>query len=329
MTQDTSSPHDQWLADYQKQLNEALTSLADQQPDFSPLIRDAVMRGRKIRSVLALLYVKWQNWNIPSGGLWLMMRDLARVEFIHSASCIMDDIIGGDTMRRGLPAFHARNGMPQAILTSLMMMVRAIGGPGGWPGSNDIMQRTMRQMIIGEAWDSFLAIGEKPLPEQLRRLYLEKSTASFEATHAVVAHYAGKNTVEARRAEEFGGLLGALYQACNDYYDTFFIPLSERGKEGGYALITLSIPLTFLIQKDPAMRSVLGQRISFQRFRLLQSAMVTCGAESDTRDFIDKLKSNLRTLYRHGHDDAELPTELVEHIAAIDSLNFWKYKYTP
>lgn len=118
MTRETGTPHDQWLADYQDQLNEALDSLANQQQDFSPLISDAVIRGRKIRSVLALQYAKWQGWKVSANNRDFMMMDLARVELIHSGSCIIDDLIDGDNQRRGLPAFHVRHGLPQAHLTA-------------------------------------------------------------------------------------------------------------------------------------------------------------------------------------------------------------------
>lgn len=326
MTKETATPHDEWLVTYHEQLSKALARLADKEPLLSPLVRDAVMRGRKIRSALALQYAKWMGWDLPGDLSWLM-NDLARVEFVHSASCIIDDIIDGDTMRRGLPSFHARNGMPQAILTSLLMLVRALQGSMSGRGIDMFLQQTMSQMIVGESWDSFLAVNQDKLPDDIINLYLKKSTASFEATFGLVAQHTCRNVAAVQEARVFGGLFGALYQMANDYYDTFQIPVKDRGKEDGRVLVTLSVPLCYLIKRDSAMRIALGQQLSFERFGMLVAAMKTSGAEQDTRDHIDHLKINLRTTFRQGDVSAELPDEMLKHMAVVDSKHFWEYKY--
>ena len=102
-------PREMWLTKYQEQLADALEELATREHALSFLIRDAVAHGRKIRSVLALNLLSWKGWCVPRDQEQTMFDDLARVELLHSASCIIDDIIDGDTVRRGLPSFHVRN----------------------------------------------------------------------------------------------------------------------------------------------------------------------------------------------------------------------------
>jgi len=113
-----------WHAEYVARIDEEIRAFGERnrigRSDliFEPLIHSATRMGRKLRATLAMRYVDWQGY-AKDEHYNVLLDALAAVEMLHSASCITDDIIDGDTQRRGHPVFHVREGLPQALLVTL------------------------------------------------------------------------------------------------------------------------------------------------------------------------------------------------------------------
>ncbi|MFA7654037.1 MAG: polyprenyl synthetase family protein [Candidatus Magasanikbacteria bacterium] len=310
------SPHDLWLTtEFNKELNAAVVALAGTQPEFRRLIIDAVSHGRKIRSNLAFIFAQQNGWSVSSN----CIADLANLELLHSASCVLDDVIDGDVVRRGMPSFHVRNGLAQALLTCLLMVAIPLC-------KSDLvgvqLGETLERMIIGEGWDAFLASvsigGERHLVDK----YLEKTVPSFEVAHFIVAHHADCSLEDIKQAVYFGGLLGKMYQVANDFYDIFEIPTETRGEGGDDVLVNLSVPMCFLMESDPSVSVIIGNRIKRIDLFALRERMLAVGADKKTRAFLEEIKKALGDFFSGG-----LPQEYEEIISRVDSVEFWSYKY--
>src|SRR4051812_40861787 len=77
-----------------------------------PLCVRAVASGRKLRASIALQFSKWGGLTDGRVQLEVVSSNLVPVEFLHAASCILDDVIDGDRVRRGQPVFYVREGLP-------------------------------------------------------------------------------------------------------------------------------------------------------------------------------------------------------------------------
>ncbi|MFA6548179.1 MAG: polyprenyl synthetase family protein [Candidatus Magasanikbacteria bacterium] len=326
-----SSVHDAWLVKFHAKINTALTSLGRQNPTMAPLVADAVAHGRKIRSVLALKYAIWSGLHTPEKAD-AMFSDLARVELLHSASCILDDIIDGDVIRRGMPSFHVRHGLSQAILASLAMVAISLRGYYTNIFMDMKVSDALQEMIVGEGWDTFLTRSLDVMPDDLLKRYLGKTSPSFALAHYIVAYHATRlsedrwtNDIRTKRASEFGCLMGELYQTANDYYDTFEIPISVRGKSNGRGvLVTLSVPLCFLLAQDPSVKEIIGRRISRRDFHLLKERTIACGIKQETRNYLDQIKERINK----EHSSVSWYPECRAILEEVDSRRFWSYKYT-
>lgn len=320
-----TTPHDEWLTKHHAKLRQALEEIARHEPYLEPLVLDAMAHGRMIRSVLALKFLEWRGWNVEEADQDKMFNNLARIELVHSASCILDDIIDGDTVRRGIPSFHIRNGLAQGILTASLMLVLSLSRSKD--ESDDVVQtevvRTMRNTVVGEAWDSFLTSSVGALPANLAEQYMMKTTPSFAATHAIVALAAKRDPREVAEARDYGVLQGTLYQTANDYYDTFHIPDEVRGKVGDTVLVTLSVPICFLLEKAPEIKALLGRTVTKAEYAHVREQLAIHGIDPLTRGTLDSVKEQIRASFPVG----EVPVECVGTIEAVDSLHFWSYKY--
>jgi geranylgeranyl pyrophosphate synthase len=93
--------------------NDVLHGFLDGVTTHRPLLEFAVQTGHRTRPVGCLLACA------AVGGDWTDALDVAvGVELIHKASVIRDDIVDGDSMRSGQPAFHVAHGVARAIAAS-------------------------------------------------------------------------------------------------------------------------------------------------------------------------------------------------------------------
>ncbi|MEK6846308.1 MAG: polyprenyl synthetase family protein, partial [Nanoarchaeota archaeon] len=106
----TEHPLPSWNREYSNLIDEEIKKLVNSaeinlsRKIFYPLIQSATSMGRKLRSTLALRYVDWQGF--PKDEYYQhLLSGLATIELLHSASCIIDDIIDGDIVRRGIASF--------------------------------------------------------------------------------------------------------------------------------------------------------------------------------------------------------------------------------
>lgn len=174
---------------------------------------DFLNKGKMLRSLLALRVG-------PANGLTsaVLHPAAAATELIHAASLLHDDVIDGGVLRRGAPSFWARFGVPGAILTGDLLLIRAVrliapvnNGRFLTPLVNfasgvceaEIEQEfTMRDTEV--SWDEYLSA-------------VRRKTGSL---FAYLGHVCGGDDSALTAAlTEAGYRLGTAYQMADDLWD--------------------------------------------------------------------------------------------------------------
>lgn len=310
----------------------AMMRLLSVQTPLQPLCVSAVLPGRKLRASLALQYVRWAKLSCDQIREGLLMNSLARAEFLHSASCILDDIIDGDTIRRGQPVFHVRAGMPQAILTAQELIAIACSID---PGSliqmkrliQDVLVASIRGTLVGEACDSFPFSDTSQFvghaSDELERVYLLKTTPGFAVSHRIVGVVHDLSESETEKLARFGEHLGAYYQYANDYYDWFFLDQALRGGPNDEVLVPLCIPTIVGLDIMPGLGEMIGRKMPRKEFTAHVRSLVAMGVESRVRSAVDAAKERVW----ESLPLTQRPQELEDLVEMIDTCQFWGYRY--
>ncbi len=297
---------------------------------FHEHIRSATFLGRKLRAALALRALSWRGLPREGAEYDFLLRGLARVELLHSASCIFDDIIDGDRTRRGVPAFYVREGLPLAILCGLEMTTLASHAP---PGADERereacrrVERTIRETLLGEACDALPLARSQPLTKSLGDLataYAAKTYPSFALAFWLVGRSYRMGAELETKLEEFGGSLGVFYQHANDHYDLLDIEQTIRGDANDEVLVAFSIPLLKAIENEVVSRDVIGTRMPRWKVSKLVEDIKASDVPRRSAEATRKAKERVLGAYPFG----EPPADLRAILEAVDSRYFWSYSY--
>lgn len=151
------------------------------------------------------------------------------VELAHSASLIHDDIMDGDSERRGKPALHVIKGIGSAILVGHRMISKAfrISINHGMENA-EIFLDTWDKSLMGQLKDIDFTSHLKDIlngkkPDELVKEYfriIEMKTASLFATACRAGAIEAKAPPEVRELmAEYGRRVGIAYQLADDLVD--------------------------------------------------------------------------------------------------------------
>lgn len=294
------------------------------EPAFQKLTLDALQRGRLLRGSLALQMVSWVGRSLDSTRTKLLTKLLGQVELVHSAACILDDVIDKDEVRRGVPSFQARFGLPTAILTALHMVSRACENEVELlNGQRPRLALAFDRMIKGEAADVIAGFTASADPEGALGLVLEKTTPLFSAAFWYVGFVSSDDDSGfSRQCELFGESLGTLYQMANDYHDTFSIGPLARGAHDDTAVVSWSLPLHYAVRDKIIDVSEVGRSIRRGELQQIYDYWKDAGVKDRS---LERLMVAKQACYENF--PAEQPDELKVVIEMICDESFWSYDY--
>ncbi|OAR27699.1 farnesyl-diphosphate synthase [Streptomyces sp. ERV7] len=178
----------------------------------------AVRAGKRIRPALALLSVR-------SAGAPERLAAVAgtAVELVHQLSLLHDDIMDGDTERRGRPTAWAHFGTGAAVLTGDALVVQAVATilHARAPGASDAMEgliTAVERMVAGQAEDlalEHLSAREVSVPRYVH-MARGKTGALFGCAAALGAVLAQAPPPVVRALGRAGSDLGVAFQILDD-----------------------------------------------------------------------------------------------------------------
>lgn len=213
--------------------------------------------GKMLRPALVLLGAKLMGEDAAD------FIDMAvAAELLHTASLVHDDIIDGDSVRRGVPTLHAKRGSEVALLSGDALIAKAVSLASRYgPRVVKKVADASLDMCAGELLDYSSQREGKPIGvrEYLRVARLKNGV--FMGTCASAAAIYKRKKV-ASRLYGFGLGLGVAFQIRDDILE--LVDEKEAGRNGGskitsgYTNIVRIFAKQFGIGQDEAVKKAVG-----------------------------------------------------------------------
>ena len=210
-------------------------------------------RGKLLRPVLVFLGAEY----IGAEDIGFYVGIAEAIELLHTSSLVHDDIIDGDSTRRGMPSTNSKFGTEAAILAGNALISGAIQSAS--PYGSDVVNaisKTAMKMCAGEMLDfryrqrsGTASIGE----------YMEaagmKSSSLIGTSTSIAALYSH----DGRSGElyDFGFLLGTAFQIRDDIIDFY----EEEEKPGRRLNIVNCIMENEKLEKEEAIRKAAAMNV--------------------------------------------------------------------
>jgi len=185
----------------------------------------SVEGGKRLRPVLCLLCCESLTDN--NEALEKAIRAGISIEITHNASLVQDSIIDRDEQRRGKPSLYTKVGDTKAILTSDLLLSKAVN-------QASLVGLDMVK-VIAEAWQKLSegAIEEietmEPISLQWYYKVIEKKTATlFAASAKAGALSAGASEIIQNLYYNYGRNIGIAFQLADDLVD--ILKAKKQGK---------------------------------------------------------------------------------------------------
>lgn len=190
---------------------------ADLPPPHRQALRAILADGKRLRGSLACLVAEALGADVAR-----VLPGALAVEMVQAASLVHDDLVDGDTMRRGRQAAWTLLSPRRAVLLADLVFASAI----------ERMARLGERECAALA-QAIAAMAQGALQETLDgsaygRIIALKTGSLFAAAARLGALSAGATQGTLEAATRFGASAGALYQIADDLADEVRTPLSRR-----------------------------------------------------------------------------------------------------
>lgn len=239
----------------------------------------------------------------------------AATELGHAGSLIHDDIIDEDEMRRGVPAVHAKFGVPLAILAGDMLIFKSFHSltrTANTLGHDrvvkilDVLCRAAITMNEGESTDIEFMNRYDVTENDYFNMIKKKTAEAFRAALEVGAIAGGGTKEEVEALSEYGLLFGTAFQIRDDLIG-ISSDEAETGKPASDILKgrrTLVVIRALRMGKDEDKTKLLrifqGKNASKEEVREVINILMKYGsidyAEAKIIELIEKAKSRLSLL---------------------------------
>ncbi len=210
-------PFREFLETIRPAVNRRIEEVASGEGDIDPAVLPILARGKRMRAGLLLhIYTGLTRAAAPIR----QALDLAcAVELAHAASLILDDMLDGDTVRRGVPSLHLSRGEGRAVLDSIgiLALPYALAAPYG-PGYVTMLASAQQTMARGVAWE-MLGRPDLPTADLYDAVITRKTGCLFSLAAAWGAMAAGAEKMVVSAFADYGLSAGRAMQIADDITD--------------------------------------------------------------------------------------------------------------
>ncbi|MDD2263138.1 MAG: polyprenyl synthetase family protein, partial [Clostridia bacterium] len=227
---------------------------------IDPGVVPLLLRGKRMRAGLLLcIHTALARATAPTR----QALDLAcAVELAHAASLILDDMLDGDTVRRGVPSLHLTRGEGRAILDAvgILALPYALAAPYG-PRYVTMLASTQQSMVRGVAWE-MLEEARLPVVELYDAIITRKTGCLFSLAAAWGAMAAGGDDGIVAMFADYGLSAGKAMQIADDITDLHALAAGSRGCRPGSEALLLRCISPGKNGVDQALASMLDAEIA-------------------------------------------------------------------
>src|SRR5881394_798348 len=279
--------------------------------------------GKRVRPALTIL----ANYAVGGDAAGQSSIRMATVmEFLHTATLVHDDVIDKAETRRNRPSINAEFGNQTAVLMGDWLYMSAFETSLAERSLEilDILTAVTRKMTEGELLQLTLLSRTDISEEQYFDVIARKTAYLFSACCEIGALLGGADRQTQILLRDYGMNLGVAFQLVDDLLD-FTSSEDVLGKPAGADLLEgkVSLPLIFLLQREPEMRSRLQTVMAENRYASVSRHMLTEALEGTGAialakeraiEYAEAARASLDGLNGSPHADAlrSIPTYIVE-----------------
>jgi octaprenyl-diphosphate synthase len=218
--------------------------------------------GKRVRPALTIL----SNYAVGGeGASYGSIRMATVMEFLHTATLVHDDVIDKAETRRNRPSINAEFGNQTAVLMGDWLYMSAFETSLAERSLAilDILTAVTRRMTEGELLQLTL-LGRTDISEEQYFDVIARKTAYLFSACCEIGSLLGHATPDRQNMlRDYGMNLGIAFQLVDDLLD-FTSTEDVLGKPAGADLLEgkISLPLIFLLQREPEMRPLIQTVIS-------------------------------------------------------------------
>lgn len=235
--------------------------------------------GKRVRPALTIL----SNYAVGGDGANQSSIRMATVmEFLHTATLVHDDVIDKAETRRNRPSINSEFGNQTAVLMGDWLYMSAFETSLAERSLPilDILTSVTRKMTEGELLQLTL-LGRTDISEdQYFDVIARKTAYLFSACCEIGALLGGADSETQSRLRDYGMNLGTAFQLVDDLLD-FTGTEQSLGKPAGADLVEgkVSLPLIFLLQRHPELRTEVQTVIAEQSYESISRARLIAALE--------------------------------------------------
>jgi octaprenyl-diphosphate synthase len=204
------------------------------------------------------------------------------MEFLHTATLVHDDVIDKAETRRNRPSINSEFGNQTAVLMGDWLYMSAFETSLAERSLAilDILTAVTRKMTEGELLQLTLLGRTDISEEQYFDVIARKTAYLFSACCEIGALLGHASSDRQNMLRDYGMNLGIAFQMVDDLLD-FTSSEDVLGKPAGADLLEgkVSLPLIFLLQREPELRSVVQTVISEARYDTVSRAQLLAAME--------------------------------------------------
>ena len=218
--------------------------------------------GKRVRPALTIL----SNYAVGGDGSnYSSIRMATVMEFLHTATLVHDDVIDKAETRRNRPSINSEFGNQTAVLMGDWLYMSAFETSLAERSLPilDILTSVTRRMTEGELLQLTLLGRTDISEEQYFDVIARKTAFLFSACCEIGALLGGATPTRQKMLRDYGMNLGIAFQLIDDVLD-FTGSQDVLGKPAGADLVEgkISLPLIFLLEQEPQLRSAIQTVIS-------------------------------------------------------------------
>ena len=235
--------------------------------------------GKRVRPALTIL----SNYAVGGDGAnYGSIRMATVMEFLHTATLVHDDVIDKAETRRNHPSVNSEFGNQTAVLMGDWLYMSAFETSLAERSLEilDILTAVTRKMTEGELLQLTLLGRTDISEEQYFDVIARKTAYLFSACCEIGALLGHASADRQNMLRDYGMNLGIAFQMVDDLLD-FTSSEDILGKPAGADLLEgkVSLPLIFLLQREPELRSVVQTVISEARYETVSREQLLAAME--------------------------------------------------
>jgi len=191
--------------------------------------------GKRLRPAVVMLAAD----AVRSGSSADIMPAALALEVTHTFTLIHDDIMDGDSLRRGVPTVHTKWDMPTGILAGDVLYARAFefisqakAGDAAKVKATALLARACADICEGQHQDMTFEQRTDVTEKEYLEMVSKKTGVLYAAAAAIGGTLAGGSEEQVKALYQFGLNTGIAFQIQDDLID-LLTPTEKSGKDQG------------------------------------------------------------------------------------------------